>query len=201
MTGQPWLWLIAGPNGAGKSTYASNIAADVEDIVRPDELAYRISREVTQAVALQAGRIAVRRRTELLRQRRSFAVETTLSGRGYLQVVERARSEDWNVGIIYIGLGSPELAIERVRERVSQGGHDVPASDVRRRYERSLENLAVVYGLADRLLVLDNSSVAKRMKRVLEVNCGNVVFRQRRLPKWLSAALRATIRGGPTKAD
>jgi len=74
MTGQPWLWLIAGPNGAGKSTYASNIAADVEDIVRPDELAYRISREVTQAVALQAGRIAVRRRTELLRQRRSFAV-------------------------------------------------------------------------------------------------------------------------------
>ena len=103
--------------------------------------------------------------------------------------------------MIYIGLGSPDLAIARVRERVSQGGHDVPAADIRRRYQRSLGNLAIVYERADRLLVLDNSSVRSRMKRVLEVNQGSVVFRQRRLPKWLSAALRAKRPVMPKRID
>jgi len=87
--------------------------------------------------------------------------------------------------VVYIGLGSPQLAIERVRERVSQGGHDVPAADVRRRYGRSLGNLALVFKLADRVVVLDNSSARNRMKRVLEAFRGDVVFKAPRLPKWL----------------
>lgn|SRR5579875_683870 len=83
------------------------------------------------------------------------------------------------------GLAVPELAIERVRERVSQGGHDVPAADVRRRYGRSLGNLVRIFKLVDRVIILDNSSVRNRMKRVLEVYRGNLVFKARRLPKWL----------------
>jgi predicted ABC-type ATPase len=201
MSGSPWLWLLAGPNGAGKSTYARNLLANVEEIVGPDELAYQLSQDAPESAALQAGRLAVRRRNELLEQRRSFAVETTLSGRRHLLLIERARSEGWSIGVIYIGLGSPDLAIARVRERVSQGGHDVPAADIRRRYQRSLGNLAIVYERADRLLVLDNSSVRSRMKRVLQVNQGSVVFRQRRLPKWPSAALRARHRGRSKKID
>jgi predicted ABC-type ATPase len=201
MSGSPWLWLLAGPNGAGKSTYARNLLANVEEIVGPDELAYQLSQDAPESAAVQAGRLAVRRRNELLEQRRSFAVETTLSGRRHLLLIERARSEGWSIGVIYIGLGSPDLAIARVRERVSQGGHDVPAADIRRRYQRSLGNLAIVYERADRLLVLDNSSVRSRMKRVLQVNQGSVVFRQRRLPKWLSAALRARHRGRSKKID
>ena len=122
MSGQPWLWLIAGPNGAGKSTYAPNLAANVEEIVTPDELAYALAGQAPQAAAFQAGRLAVRRRTELLDQRRSFAVETTLSGRRHLEIIQRARAEGWSVGVVYIGLGSPDLAVERVRGRVSQGG-------------------------------------------------------------------------------
>ena len=132
MSGSPWLWLLAGPNGAGKSTYARNLLANVEEIVGPDELAYQLSQDVPESAALQAGRLAVRRRNELLEQRRSFAVETTLSGRRHLLLIERARSEGWSIGVVYIGLGSPDLAIARVRERVSQGGHDVPAADTRR---------------------------------------------------------------------
>ncbi len=201
MSGSPWLWLLAGPNGAGKSTYARNLLANVEEIVGPDELAYQLSQDVPESAALQAGRLAVRRRNELLEQRRSFAVETTLSGRRHLLLIERARSEGWSIGVVYIGLGSPDLAIARVRERVSQGGHDVPAADTRRRYQRGLGNLAIVYERADWLVVLDNSSVRNRMKRVLEVNKGTVVFRHRRLPKWLSAALRASRQGRSKKTD
>ncbi len=189
MRRKPWLWLLAGPNGAGKSTYAPKLRADVEEIVGPDEFAYRLARSAPDRAALRAGRLAVQRRNELLRERRSFAVETTISGSGHLSLVEQARRDGWSIGIIYIGLGSDELAIERVRERVRQGGYDVPAEDVRRRYQRGLDNLALIYELADRLIVLDNSSAQDPMRRVLEVNRGHFLFAQRPLPKWLGTAL------------
>lgn len=118
-------------------------------------------------------------------------MKQTLSGHLHLRVARRAEAQGWSVGLVYIGLGTPELAIERVRERVSRGGHNVPVIDVRRRYARSLRNLANIYPLVDRLLVLDNSSIRKRMKRVLEVERGRVVFKPRTLPKWLRSALRA----------
>jgi predicted ABC-type ATPase len=75
-----------------------------------------------------------------------------------------------------------------------------PLPIIRRRYQRSLANLAIVYERADLLVVLDNSSVRKRMKHVLEVNQGSVVFRQRRLPKWLSSALRTNAEQGRRKS-
>jgi len=129
MRRKPWVWLLAGPNGAGKSTYAPKVRADVEEIVGPDEFAYRLVPAEPERAALRAGRLAVQRRNELLRERRSFAVETTISGHGQLTLVNQARHDGWNIGVIYIGLASAELAIERVRERVRQGGHNVPPDD------------------------------------------------------------------------
>ena len=198
---RPWLWLLAGPNGAGKSTYAPKLAALVDEIVRPDELAYQLSREAPERVALAAGRLAVQRINELLEQRRSFAIETTLSGRLHLQVVERATRAEWSIGVVYIALGSPELAVERVRERTSRGGHYVPANDVRRRFARSLRNLSSVSRHADRLLVLDNSSTRGRMKRVLEAKSGEVVFRRKRFPRWLDGVIPAILAGVRSPAN
>jgi predicted ABC-type ATPase len=197
MNDPPWLWLIAGPNGAGKSTYAPNLAANVNEIVRPDELAYRLSGDAPESVALSAGRLAVQSMTRLLEQRLSFAVETTLAGSFHLQTIERAKTAGWSIGVVYIGLGSYDLAIERVRQRVNQGGHYVPPNDVRRRYERSLRNLSAICESVDRLLVFDNSSIRKGMKRVLEMSHGKVVFRQRRLPKWLGQAVTVMLRQRP----
>jgi predicted ABC-type ATPase len=192
-----WLWLLAGPNGSGKSTYATyapNLSSLVEEIVRPDELASELSPAAPDTVAVKAARLAIGRIRSLLEKRRSFAVETTLSGHFHLEIAERARSEGWKVGVVYIGLRSPELAIERVRLRRLQGGHNVPPADVRRRYARSLENLASLYQTADRLVVLDNSSSAssarpKPMTLVLEAHQGRIVFRQRSLPRWLRGKL------------
>jgi predicted ABC-type ATPase len=194
MRRKPWLWLLAGPNGAGKSTYAPKLRADVEEIVGPDEFAYRLVQNAPERAALRAGRLAVQRRNELLRQRQSFALETTISGRGHVALVDQARHDGWNIGVIYIGLGSPDLAIERVQERVRQGGHDVPPEDVRRRYKRSLHNLAAINERVQRLIVLDNSSAWDPMRRVLEINRGRVLFEQRRLPEWISTALRGKLR-------
>jgi predicted ABC-type ATPase len=189
MTQAPWLWLVAGPNGAGKTTYARSISSEVDEIVRPDLLAIELSPEDPDRVALRAGRLAIARIKSLLEQKRSFAVETTLSGKFHFDAAKRAKSAGWNVGIVYIGLTSPTVAIARVRLRKLGGGHNVPPADVRRRYHRSLVNLASVFGIADRLVVLDNSSSRTPMKRLLETNRGQVIFRQRRLPKWLDRAL------------
>jgi predicted ABC-type ATPase len=193
MSAAPWLWLLAGPNGAGKSTYAPNLAAIVEEVVGPDAIAQQLLPTAPEKATLTAGRPAVARKRELLRERQSFAVETTLSGRSHLRDVQQAKSEGWNVGVIYIGLASPALAIARVRERRLAGGHDVPPQDVRRRYDRSLRNLAVACTIADLVVVLDNSG-RRPMTRVLEVRRGVVLFGHERLPKWLRPTLEALRR-------
>jgi hypothetical protein len=101
MIGSPWVWLLAGPNGAGKSTFAPNLSADVEEIVRPDELAYSLSPDAPERVAVKSGRLAIDKIRTLLAERRSFAVETTLSGRFHLEIARRAKTAGWKVGVLY----------------------------------------------------------------------------------------------------
>jgi len=197
MNVEPWLWLLAGPNGAGKSTYAPNLP--VQEIINPDDIAREFKPDAPEKAALSAGREAIRRMLDMVERRQSFAVETTLSGQVHVQVVTRAKSDNWSVGLIYVGLRSSDLAIERVHQRTLSGGHDVPAADVRRRYERSLRNLAIVYQLADLVMVFDNSSVQRRMKKVLETQRGEIIFRAPRLPGWVSRSLGAIIGPHPKK--
>jgi predicted ABC-type ATPase len=193
MTQSPWFWLIAGPNGAGKTTYARSLSSEIGELVRPDLIALQLSPENPERVALKAGRLAIDRIKSLLQQKRSFAVETTLSGRFHLDAVKSAKSDGWNVGIVYIGLKTQTIAIERVRLRKLTGGHSVPTDDIRRRYRRSLVNLASICEIADRLVVLDNSSERAPMKRMLEMRGSQTVFRRPRLPKWLTGALSSIL--------
>jgi predicted ABC-type ATPase len=190
MSETPWLWLLAGPNGAGKSTYAPNLSAVIGQIIGPDTIAVQFLPTAPEKAALSAGRETIRRIRESQKERRSFAIETTLSGRSYLRDVRYAKSQGWNVGLTYIGLSSPELAIKRVRKRRREGGHNVPAADVRRRYERSLRNLPLFFRIVDIVFILDNSSTSHSMKRVLVARRGRITFRARRLPTWVSGSLK-----------
>src|SRR5262245_52005310 len=197
MSEKLWLWLIAGPNGAGKSTFAPQLSATITQIVGPDAIAMQLLPIAPEKAALQAGREAIRHIRESLKRRRSFAIETTLSGRFHFQVARDAKSQRWNVGLVYIGLSNPELAIKRVQQRRRTGGHHVPPADVRRRYDRSLRNLRLFFRLADALFVLDNSSRTYPMKIVLGARLENVTFRVRKLPIWLSVSPKAMLRRRP----
>jgi predicted ABC-type ATPase len=106
--------------------------------------------------------------------------------------MRRATTRVFEVHIIYVCLDTPERNIRRVQERVSQGGHDVPDDDVRRRYERSLANLPDVIRAADRAVLYDNSEGAQR--KVLEVREGRVVWSTAEVPDWVVAA-RTDIAG------
>ncbi|HUY26085.1 MAG TPA: AAA family ATPase [Candidatus Binataceae bacterium] len=188
MPGAPWFWLVAGPNGAGKTSSARKLLGEVLEIVNPDVFAARLSPHAPENAALGAGREAIKRTRILIAQGGTFAVETTLSGRSFAATVRLAQSRGFSVGLIYIGLASARLAIARVRDRRTRGGHDVPAQDVRRRYVRGLRNLSGFAVIADRALFFDNSSSTHPLRRILELNDGERIFRQARLPTWIRRA-------------
>jgi predicted ABC-type ATPase len=100
-----------------------------------------------------------------LRRRQTFALETTLSGKTYVRLLQRARRGGYEIELHYLWLSSPDQAIARVRQRVRTGGHDVPRADIRRRFSRSLANLVTEYlPLATRWAIWDNRGrTAKRL--------------------------------------
>ena len=158
----PNLYIIAGPNGAGKTTLAFTLLPNFlncREFVNADEIARGISPFNVEAVAFEAGRIMLQRIEYLLSERVDFALETTLSTRSYRQTIKRAQEAGYTVNLFFVYLSSPETAIERVAQRVSNGGHDIPADVITRRYERGLLNFFQWYTpVCDSFLFVSNSS-------------------------------------------
>ena len=184
---KPQLWVIAGPNGAGKSTLADRYLAGRVPVINPDNIAL----EQPGIGPAQAGRKAIERRREHLLKRESFAWETTLSGRGELALLREAKDAGYKVNLVFIGIRDPGLSMLRITERVAAGGHPVPASDVVRRFERSLGNLPDAMGLADRTLVLDNSDKRRRLVLVRERDHSR--YQAKSVPRWLQSRLPAEM--------
>ena len=159
----PNLVVIAGPNGSGKSTTAPKLLRDtlrVNEFINADVIAGGLSAFAPERVAFPAGRIMLRRMHELATSRADFALESTLSSHSLAPWIARLQADDYVFHLIYLWLSSADLAVQRVAERVRQGGHDVPAATVRRRYWRSLSNFFNIYRpIANSWLMLDNSTV------------------------------------------
>jgi predicted ABC-type ATPase len=144
----PYLYLIAGPNGAGKTTASLTIlpgVLDCREFVNADAIAAGLSPLNPESVALEAGRLMLQRIRVLLGQRVDFALETTLSTKSYAGLVRDAQAAGYEAVLLFFYLSSPELAKERVRNRVAQGGHSIPETTIERRYERGLANLFNVF--------------------------------------------------------
>jgi len=135
------------------------------------------------------GREVLRRAQEFLDSGEDFAIETTLSGNWTRRVITEALARHLFVRVLYICLDSPERCIQRVNERVAQGGHHVPAADVRRRYFRSLGNLRQVLRIVDEAVIYDNSGLEPRL--IVEIRSGIVVNKAEDLPIWASQLLEA----------
>lgn len=141
----PRAILIAGVNGAGKTTFARQLMPLLYPGV-PFLNADEIGREHGRfAHPVTAGKELLRRLAALERERRSFAIETTLSSARYAQRIPRWRAAGYRVVLHYLELPSADDAVARVARRVRQGGHDIPEADIRRRFERSRRMLESVY--------------------------------------------------------
>jgi predicted ABC-type ATPase len=94
---------------------------------------------------------------ELVRQERSFAFETTCSGKSYLRLLEQCRQAGWIVRLLYFWLPSANYSVERVAQRVSQGGHNIPTDVIHRRYSTGVSNMRNLYlPMADDAEIYDN---------------------------------------------
>lgn len=174
----PNLYIIAGPNGAGKTTAAYNLLPDVlhcPNFVNADEIARGLSPFAPETVSFQAGRIMLQRIDELLPQKVDFAIETTLSTRSYVQLVRRAQALGYKVHLIFFFLENEEQAIARVAQRVSNGGHDIPEEDIRRRFTRGIYNLINLYmPICDSVLVYNNMRTPAQLVATKKTQTGAI---------------------------
>jgi predicted ABC-type ATPase len=123
----PTVIVIAGPNGAGKSTSAPVLlpkTLEVLEFVNADTIASGLSAFRSESVAVEAGRIMLRRLAELAGERANFAFETTLASRSFAPWIAGLRQTGYLFHLVFLWLPTPDLAIKRVLARVRQGGHN-----------------------------------------------------------------------------
>lgn len=150
--------IIAGPNGAGKSTSAPLLLPPGFPFINADDIAAGLAREERRDWV--AGRLLLKEWQIFERERRDFAVETTLASRSLAARLDRARKQGYRCRLIYLWLASSDLAVARVAERVRAGGHHVPEDIIRRRYHTGVRNLFGIYlPIVDDWLVFNNTWV------------------------------------------
>lgn len=159
------LYIISGPNGAGKTTASYTLLPKIlhcKEFVNADEIARGLSPFNPSGMAIEAGKLMLKRIDELLQKEESFSIETTLSTRSYFKLVETAHQKGYDVTLLYFWLKSPEQAIERVARRVSEGGHGIPQDIIVRRYWAGLNNLFNIYmPIVDSWMLVDNSATPR----------------------------------------
>lgn len=167
----PQLWIIAGANGSGKSTAYGEASIDAPAgsiwIINPDLLAQRIADHERIPLLPDANIAAVSRIETWLyasvAAHQTVGVETVLSTPKYRALVDRAHAEGFSVRLIYVFLRSAELNVERVRQRVKKGGHDVAPAAIRDRRRRSFVELAWFFEHADEVDIYDNSAAEPKL--------------------------------------
>jgi len=186
---KPTLYVVAGANGSGKSTLINkhrNLIKDVK-FVNPDDIAKTMDSSYdgkNNALTLKASREAITQQNSLLKNNKTFGIETTFSGNRELKIMENAKKQGYQVKLIYIGLNSPKANIERVGERTQNGGHYVDPQTVVRRYHKSMNNLDKGIKIADKTYIVDNSKnkdyiVAKlKSEKVISVT-------NKEVPNWI----------------
>jgi len=147
------LYIIAGPNGSGKTTLAKEVVKN-EDIffLNSDEIAAKHN----DKVGLLSGRILLDRFDKLINEKKSILLESTVSGNYHKRIIDQARKAKYEIVFIYIFLDSVKQNIQRVKQRVAMGGHNVPVADLCRRYERSMKNFRDITGRVNQWLLYYN---------------------------------------------
>lgn len=173
---QKSIQIIAGPNGAGKTTFVQNYLdryVDCDEFLNADLIAAGLSPFAPEREALAASQIFLERLNKLEQGQRSFALETTLAARSYKDRIRNWKRLGFAVNLMFLWLPSPEFAIQRVAERVIQGGHNIPDVDIRRRYDRGLKNLFNMYlPIVDDVWIMNASVIPPDL--ILERLSGNV---------------------------
>lgn len=174
----PNLYIISGCNGAGKTTASLTVLPETlqcKEFVNCDEIAKGLSPLNPDGAKVAAGRLMLSRIKTHIADGVDFAIETTLAAKSYHALIKKAREQGYRSSLIYFWLQSPELAIQRVAERVKHGGHHVDDSIIRRRYRSGIRNLFNLYcPVVDYFLFIDNSVMPSEV--IAEGNIKKIKF-------------------------
>lgn len=154
------ILIFAGPNGAGKTTFARAFLpgeAVCPRFFNADLIAAGLSPFAPDAAAVRAGKLMLAEIDHAVARGDSFALETTLSGRGYLRHLTPWRERGYRVTLLFLRLPDAPTAVARVASRVRQGGHDIPEPVIRRRFDAGLRNLERYQAGVDGWAVFDNA--------------------------------------------
>lgn len=177
------IYIISGCNGAGKTTASYTVLPDIlhcKEFVNADEIARGLSPFNPNSVAIEAGRLMLKRIEYLLERNESFSVETTLATKSYINLVRRAQKKGYKVSVLFFWLNSPDLALLRVAERVAKGGHDIPEMIVRRRYVAGIRNLFSLFmSEVDYWGIYDNSEFPRRQVACGGKNAETIIIEER----------------------
>ena len=155
------LYVIAGCNGAGKTTASYTILPemlDCKEFVNADEIARGLSPFQPGKASIEAGRLMLKRIKTLIESGENFAFETTLATKSYVNLIKKAKEKEYQTTLLFFWLYSPDLAVSRVKNRVKEGGHNIPEDVIRRRYTSGLKNFFKLYlPVTDNWLFVNNS--------------------------------------------
>ncbi len=150
-----------------KTTASFNILPDLlncKEFVNADEIARGLSPFQPQTVSIEAGRLMLKRIDELLKSGQDFSFETTLATKSFVHTISKARLSGYIVTLIFMWLESSELAKDRVKKRVAEGGHNIDSDVIERRYRAGIKNLFEIYcNKVDSVLVYDNSGIESEL--------------------------------------
>lgn len=160
--------IVAGPNGSGKTTFAESFIVNQKRssiYLNPDLIASGISPMNFDRASFQAGRVLIGEVKSLIGKGESFCFESTLSGRTWFSILKKAKIDGYKIIIYFIYLNKVGMNLQRIRERVKAGGHNIPTAAVKRRYPRAFDNFWNMYrSISDDWYVFDNSNTKPKLK-------------------------------------
>ena len=176
------LYIISGCNGAGKTTASYTVLPEILDcreFVNADEIARGLSPFNSESMAIEAGRLMLKRIEELLEKEETFSIETTLATKSYINMVRRAQAKGYSVKVLFFWLNSPELALQRVAERVAKGGHNIPELVIRRRYVAGIRNFFRLFmSEVDYWDIYDNSGYPRKQVACGGKNAQTIIYQE-----------------------
>ena len=181
------LYLFAGTNGVGKSTlYLDGVGPSIENSVRinADEIArekgwdWRDPKTNAKALLLETKKLQ-----KVLKTGQDINLETTLAGheKNILKLLDRVKKNNYQIVLLYVGVSSPDIAVERVKERVAKGGHGVPEELIIKRYYESFDNFNRLINKFNSVKVYDNSKSFRILYQRLETE---VKLCRKNIPQW-----------------
>lgn len=185
---EPRLIIVAGPNGAGKSSISKYISSANALIFDPDREYRRIELQYpdlpAESIAYATDAYFLDQVDFVLMNKRSFTVETNFRDAGLMNTVARFKDAGYVTGMVYMLLPTIAQSMERVKNRVREGGHFVDEKSIRYNFSEGRKNLVFFSDRFDNLELLDGSGAPEKAKSLLRIHQHKLIYEQANKPDW-----------------